>query len=84
MKTLAIIIVCLILTVILAANSDYKNVRRVEIVKTNPNRVIKSTYDVKNNIFAVLYVENNDTVGLDWIHPYELDSLINDLNKQNQ
>lgn len=83
MKTLITILFCIIITVILAANSDFKNVRRVEIVKTNPNRVIKSTYDVKNNIFAVLYVENNDTVGLDWIYPYELDSLINNLNKQN-
>lgn len=62
-------------------NKSFSNVKRVEIVKTNPNRIIKSTYDVKYNLYCVLYIEDGDTVGLDHIYPIELDSLINDLNK---
>jgi hypothetical protein len=83
MKTLIALSIILLFVIILFSNSSYKydNIRKAP--SSNPNRVIKSTYDVKHNIYAVLYIENNDTVGLDWIHPYELDSLINYLNKEN-
>ncbi len=82
---IVIIIGLLILLVLsIITGSKYSNIKPVQSKQYNPNRVIKSTYDAKYNIYAVLYIENNDTVGLDWIYPYELDSLINDLNKQNK
>jgi hypothetical protein len=78
-----LIVLPFIIALLVSGTTEYSNIRRVEKtnINFNPNRIIKSTYDIKNNLYAVVYIEDNDTIGLDWIYPYELDSLINDLNK---
>lgn len=45
------------------------------------NKIIKLTYDINNNFYFVLYTKHNDTLGLDFVHPYELDSLVETLNR---
>jgi hypothetical protein len=54
MKTLIALSIILLFVIILFSNSSYKydNIRKAP--SSNPNRVIKSTYDVKHNIYAVL------------------------------
>lgn len=46
------------------------------------NKIIQSNYNINTNMYSVIYIENNDTLALDYIYPIELDSLINDLNNQ--
>ncbi len=45
------------------------------------NSIIKSNYNYKYNTFNIMYIKNNDTLALDDIYPYKLDSIINHLNK---
>ncbi len=50
--------------------------------KTPENKIIKSYYNIPTNSFSVIYTQDKDTFALDYLHPIELDSLINELNKQ--
>ncbi len=49
--------------------------------KSINNSIIKSNYNYRYNTFNIMYTKNNDTLALDDIYPYELDSIINSLNK---
>ncbi len=49
--------------------------------KSINNSIIKSNYNYKYNTFNIMYTKNNDTLALDDIYPYELDSIVNSLNK---
>ena len=51
-----------------------------ETTEQNNNKILRSIYNVKRNLFSVIYVQKGDTIALDYLYPNELDSLINDLN----
>jgi predicted secreted acid phosphatase len=44
------------------------------------NKIINTDYNVQTNTISVIYIQNADTMALDFLHPIELDSLIFDLN----
>ena len=65
-----------IIFIIISILYEYQNKPK----QTN-NSIIKSNYNYKYNTFNIMYTKNNDTLALDDIYPYELDSIINSLNK---
>lgn len=75
------IFIYFLITNINIANNTDTNVNIINKPNTNYNRIIKSNYNYKYNTFNILYTKGIDTVGLDDIYPYELDSLIKDLNR---
>ncbi len=57
------------------------NSSKKTVINITNNSIIKSNYNYKYNTFNIMYTKNCDTLALDDIHAYELDSLINSLNK---
>lgn len=81
---LILMILCFIIGMILENRlSSNNSSNQPLIISTNPNRIVLSNYDIRNNLYSVIYIQNNDTLALDYLHPLELDSLINELNSNN-
>jgi hypothetical protein len=68
----------LILSMILVSLvSCTMNIKKID----NNSKLLESIYDSNTNTFSVTYIRNNkDTVGLDYLKPKELDSLVKTLN----
>ena len=43
--------------------------------ETPSDRIIKTCYDTGNGLTSVVYIQNGDTLGLDYITKSEIDSL---------
>lgn len=81
---LILMILCFIIGMVLENRLSKNNSSNQPlIISINPNRIVLSNYDIRNNLYSVIYIQNNDTLALDYLYPIELDSLINELNSNN-
>lgn len=59
---------------------DSTHNKTIKLNYTNDNEVHTCKYDTNRNLFSVIYKHNGEEFALDYITPYQLDSLINHLN----
>lgn len=79
--TILIISFYFILTIVGTTIDRDMIIDKIDNIKLSNNSIIKSNYNVKLNTFNIVYVKQCDTLALDDLYPYELDSLIHTLNK---